>query len=426
MALFTAASFALYLVGIPAAAVVAPALGVAATGIGAGLCALRRMRRDDSPIDRGSPAMIVAGLGIALEQLVVTIWVAVHSLLRHDDAWTVWAFKARLFALGGPPAGYFQHHDWSSHPDYPLNLPLAEAVFFRFPDPLGLTLAALVSTACLAALLLLFYAGLARLYGRTVAALAAGALMAVPSLPRFAGYGYADVPLALYAGAAALYLLLWWRGRRPVDLVLMGLLAGGAIWTKKEGLPLALLELFAFCVGQGLRHDASRAKRLSHIAWAGLATVALPLPWLIFTLTVRPVGSDFLPITVSVFVANVNRLPQTFLLFLQETVIIARWSLFWVIVAAAVALTVRRLSLRGRALLALLLAQLAMYLGSYVFSDWVPYTLHVDSSLNRLMIQAVPLALLVMVEAVQPCPLPAPERFKRIGGVAGVSRQAAP
>ena len=93
----------------------------------------------------------------------------------------------------------------------------------RFGGPLGLPLAGLLGPACLLALLLLVYAGLSRLYGRSTAALAAGTLAFVPDLTHWAAMGYADVPLAMYAGAAALYLWPWWRQRRLVDALLMGL-----------------------------------------------------------------------------------------------------------------------------------------------------------------------------------------------------------
>src|SRR5436309_3306185 len=98
-----------------------------------------------------------------------------------------------------------------------LGLALFTTIFFRLPVSLGLSLAGLIGPACLAALLPLFYAGLTRLYGRTVAALATGALALVPALTLQAPGGDADVPLAMYAGASALYLLLWWRGRRHAD-----------------------------------------------------------------------------------------------------------------------------------------------------------------------------------------------------------------
>ncbi len=407
--------FVLYLARVPAAATIVLALIMAVTVMVVGLRRLGTVRATTARIGDGVKAgtgtgasisvkaVIVLCCGTCVVQIAVALWVATHSLLRHDDAWTVWAWKARMFALGDLPPDYFTSHNWTAHPDYPLNLSLVESVFFRLPDPAGLTLASVVATVYLVALLLLFYAGLTRLHGGAIAALAVGALALVPALPHFAGYGYADVPLAMYGGAAALYLLLWWRQRCPADLVLMGLLAGGAIWTKKEGLPIALILLCAAAVsciywegGQPLK------QRLRPWLASLLATVALPLPWLVFARIVRPQGSDFWPVTLATFIGHADRLPTILGYVLQETLSLNDWSLLWIVAPAvvALALALRRLRLPTLVLLLIFLVQFGVYLVSYVFSYWMPYTLHIGSSLNRLVLHTVPLALLITVDAV--------------------------
>ncbi len=410
MALYTSVYFLLYLFGLPLGLASAPALAIALVGTAMGARMARAARRSGDALDvpegttnHESPLVIAGGVGLILLQVGVTLWVAMASLLRYDDAWTVWATKARLFLYSGPPPGYWHHQPYQSHPNYPLNLPLAEALCFRVPGPLGLSLAALVAPACLVALLLLFYAGLTRLYGRTIAVAGTAVLVSMPSLPQFAGYGYADVPVAMYGGGAALYLLLWRRARRRVDLLLMGLLAGGAIWTKKEGLPIALVVWLGLAVTEAARRAPFRA-RLAPVLWATGAMLALPLPWLIFSLIARPVGSDFRPLTIAVFVANANRLPHIVARFAGETLDVSRWSAFWITLTALLVAAARRLSPRGRLLLAMLATQLAIYLVGYVFSDWRSYDDHIGSSLNRLMIQAVPLAVLVAVEAANALP----------------------
>jgi hypothetical protein len=50
----------------------------------------------------------------------------------------------------------------------------------------------------------------------------------------------------------------------------------------------------------------------------------------------------------------------------------------------------------------LLLGQFGIYVVAFVFSDWQPYTAHVQTSLDRLLVQAVPLALLLLIEATSP------------------------
>jgi len=130
------------------------------------------------------------------------------------------------------------------------------------------------------------------------------------------------------------------------------------------------------------------------------ASVVLPLPWLLFCLVARPLGRDFLPFTPSVFLAHADRLPHIVALFLLQMLDFANWGLLWLLLAVLLALGARRLSPAGRGLLLLLLGQLCIYILSFVFSDWQPYTAHVQTSLDRLLLQAVPPALLLLVTAI--------------------------
>jgi len=351
------------------------------------------------PIRLGESLMVPIGLGLGLVQVVLSAWMAWRSPLAAFDAWSVWAFKARMFMLGGPRPGYFHAGaTLHTHPDYPLNLPLAEAIIWRAAGALGPQLASLIGPICLAALLLLFYAGLSRLHGRATAALATAVLALIPALPLQAAGGDADVPLALYCGGAALYLLLWWRLRRPADAIIMALLAGGAAWTKKEGLTIAVALLLAYLIGERLRRGPDMATRLRAVVPVVVGWAALPLPWLIFTLLTHPLGRDFLPLTPAVFLAHAGRLAYIVPTFALQMLDLSTWSMLWVLLVALLALSLRRLGAPGYGLLLLLLAQLGAYALAFVFSDWQPYTAHVQTSLSRLLAQAAPLALLLLVE----------------------------
>jgi len=468
LALFTALSFLLYLAQWSGVRAILAALAVTLVVVVLGARALATARRADimPSCDAGEPAngvgrdwreavIVVAGLGLAIVQVAYSGLLAARAPFAAWDAWSFWALKARMFALGGPRPGYF--HDpltLYTHPDYPLNLPLAAAALFRIHGQIGVVLAALLGPACFGALLLLLYAGLTRLYGRATAALAVGALSFVPALPVQAASGNADAPLALYTGAATLYLLLWWRLRRPADALLMGLLAGGAVWTKREGLPVAALLLVAYVVGEVVRAREARRvgvtdlvrnqtnffdvappgtagvspasvcrrdaggprgyaslqrnsfvttlglMRMRRIAGVSAAAVVIPLPWLLFCLIARPLGRDFLPFTPSVFLAHADRLPHIVALFLLQMLDFANWGLLWLLLAVLLVVAMRRLPRYGRGLLLLLLGQLGIYMVSFVFSDWQPYTAHIQTSLDRLLLQAVPPALLLLVAAI--------------------------
>lgn len=130
------------------------------------------------------------------------------------------------------------------------------------------------------------------------------------------------------------------------------------------------------------------------------AFLALPLPWLLFTLANHPSGRDFLPLTPATLAAHADRLPQIGAFVALQMLSFANWSLLWVLVAAALVAAGRRLTPAGRGLLALLMGQLGVYALAFVLSDWQPYTDHIRTSLDRLLVQAVPLALLLLVETV--------------------------
>ncbi len=403
LALFSVILFAFYLVHTPIAVATLISLGLTLVLVAVGayvLCRARgargyQLRALDT--ERGVTMTTIAGLGIASTQVALSSWMAWHSPLAGYDAWALWSMKARMFAAGGPSLSYFTVSS-ATHPEYPLNLPLAEAALFHISNTLGLQLAALIGPACLGALLLLFYCGLTRLYGRGAAAVATGLLSLVPILTTQASLGYADVPLTMYAGGASLYLLLWWRLRHSIDAVFMGILAGCAMWTKKEGSIIAALVVLAYCLGEMLPAERLRPKRLRNVAQVIVVTVALPLPWLLFTAVHHSPTSDFLPLTPHVFLAHVDRLPQILLFLMSQLTTFSEFGLFWVGLIGALILAARRLSRHGYGLLLILLGQLGIYAVSFVFSAWDPYIGHVTTALYRLVMQAVPLALLLLAE----------------------------
>jgi hypothetical protein len=101
------------------------------------------------------------------------------------------------------------------------------------------------------------------------------------------------------------------------------------------------------------------------------------------------------------FIAHIGRLPTIVLLVGRELLDVPHWSLFWAVLAGLPVVMVWWLSPCGRGLLALLLGQVGvLYTVPFVFSAWQPYTLHVQLSAERLLVQATPLALLLFVETV--------------------------
>src|SRR2546430_2535590 len=97
LTLFTTIFFALYVGGVVSRDAVAPALVLALVGVAVGAGTLRAARHRDHPAeDSGPRALVMVGLGMAAVQVALAAWMAVRSPLASFDAWSVWAFKARM------------------------------------------------------------------------------------------------------------------------------------------------------------------------------------------------------------------------------------------------------------------------------------------------------------------------------------------
>ena len=165
------------------------------------------------------------------------------------DAVGMWNVKARMIFLSGG--------DWRGagspylgHPDYPLLLPLSIAR--------GWTYVGSDSTVVPAVLAMLFTFGIAGLLvsavallrSRTQGMLAGLVLIGLPYFVSFGSWQYADAPLTFFA-ICTLVLFCLYDYAPPENrslLVLAGIAAGFAAWTKNEGLLLVLLVLVARAV----------------------------------------------------------------------------------------------------------------------------------------------------------------------------------
>jgi hypothetical protein len=400
LAYLTAAYFVCYLCGFS----VVLCTGLAAMcgcALTVGTLVLTRMDYRSPYAPGGSTAMGLTAarihrcaLGTAALSVGVMCWMAVRSPLAGWDGWSVWAFKAQAFATGGLPPAYFRDVlTLHTHPDYPLNLPIAESLLIHLPGSLADPLVTLIGPACVVALLCLIYTGLDRLYGRVPAAVGVAILATMPVVLYNAPAAGADVPLALYCGGAAIYLQRWWTDHLRRDAVLAGLLAGAAAWTKKEGLAIAVVTLSTYAAVE-LMQSARRRRAPALVPL--LAACLIPLPWLVFVQPRHPLPRDFSPVTLGALTTHAERMPHVAALVLQQMLTWENWGPFWLILGAALAARARHVWRDGRLLL-LLAGQIALYTVVFVFSNWQPYVPHAQGTLDRLLLQALPTAVILLV-----------------------------
>jgi hypothetical protein len=195
------------------------------------------------------------------------------------DGWAIWNWEARLLYRTGShwkeylPAAY--------HGDYPLLVPSTTARLWRYlggevPElgaVLGISLA-LFSVAGLALVL-------TELRSRTLGVVMALTLIGTPAFVGWSGSQYADVPVGFFfLSSLALIALYFERNLEPHSiriLALAGFLAGCAGWTKNEGIVL----IVAACAGLLLPLIYRRPEALRRAAVFG-AGLAVPLAITLF------------------------------------------------------------------------------------------------------------------------------------------------
>ena len=162
----------------------------------------------------------------------------------HGDGWdafAIWNLHARFLFRGGSlwRDGFSPLIPWS-HPDYPLLLPAAIAHFWALLGNDAQTAPAIIGLVFTFSTVAMLWAMLALLRGRSTAMIAGLALLTTPSFIEQGTSQYADVPLAFFYLAAISLLCLHDHrsggARSPGLLILAGLAAGFAAWTKNEGL----------------------------------------------------------------------------------------------------------------------------------------------------------------------------------------------
>ena len=214
--------------------------------------------------------LLLAAAGIAVGAIVTLYLVRPHG---HWDAWAIWDLKARFFFHGGARwSNAFSDVIVWSHTDYPLLLPLNVARLWSYVGNDSTALPAAVSLLFTVLTVVTLYAAVARCKGSAQGALAALALLATGGVLRHGALQIADTPVGFYLLAAlcALVVALPNDSGRLRPLVLAGLFAGAAAWTKNEGLLMAA----ALLVGTTLVVTWTAGKRRG---WRSALVLALGL-----------------------------------------------------------------------------------------------------------------------------------------------------
>jgi hypothetical protein len=338
-------------------------------------------------------------LGVLVGQAIGIGLSATQFALRWD-ALATWEWKARFaFANGGSlPSSYFcdPTYDWS-HMRYPLQLPYVESWLYLCLGRVDQSWIRLIGPLYYLAGVTTVIGASKRLGTASLTGWCAGtAMFFVPYA--FCGIwgmfsGYADLPLGVILVAAISRIPSL---AKTEDARLLGLVAALLPWMKREGQALWLVVALLATV------QLVRTRRMRDLSW-----VIAPGALLIVTFDAAMNFVDALPQSDS-FTVSFSELPSrlgrmgVIANHLGEKVMdFESWSLLWLgaILATLALLLRRKTSLAGTLGGGLILCWLL--LGSaYVLGYPDQFENHIPTTVDRILLQFMPLAMLTIAMAV--------------------------
>lgn len=195
------------------------------------------------------------------------------------DAIAIYAIKAKAFYLASsiPQDFFYNLALFLPHPDYPLNIPLAETFVYLFLGSLNDQLVKIIFPLFFVGILGILYSGIRRFASNAYALLFTFILASIPQFSSYAANGYLDIVLAYYYFASALFLFLWFKNVRDYQFLLVsGIMAGLAAWTKNEGSMYCVINIVLIAIYL-LENRANVTIRKSIIYLCGYIFVVLIL-----------------------------------------------------------------------------------------------------------------------------------------------------
>jgi hypothetical protein len=268
-----------------------------------------------APATSPRPGILPAGLRLLRAVLLAGIALCCTAILTNA---VLWPFEVGdALALYGP----FGRHIYETatlplgdrlHEAYPMLVPIAFA-FTHWAGGEANEYVARLVTAAMAVAVVGTGGILAREMGGRVSGWAAAALIAfTPVFGRWASSGYTDVPSALYVGLAAIFVWRWWVSGDVRPLLVAGMSAGLAMWTKNS--TLALLPSLVLLVLTRPFFDSppARPRPLRDLAVVLGSAAAVAGPWYL-----RNVVVFGFAVPPTIFVDKARHTPAAFATLLQ-------------------------------------------------------------------------------------------------------------
>jgi 4-amino-4-deoxy-L-arabinose transferase-like glycosyltransferase len=318
------------------------------------------------------------------------------------DSVAIWGLKGKaIYLAGGIPLGLLKNANYlTAHPDYPLLVPIQEAVFYFISGCLRDAAAKAIFPMYYLALIFVFYFVLKTLFERKQALIFTFILGTVPQIANYATNGYADLVVAFYYSAGFFFIYLWFSERDMKFIPLSALFSAMGAWTKNEGIPLALLNLAVLAAGI-FSAELRRDKKIFRDALKGLffyaAILALfTLPWEAFKAYHGLKGDLATAETFSIprAIINLKRIPVILYEYQKQLFGFKKWNIVWALILVSFVFNFKKAFSRQAAPIAISLGGcFLIYTAVYILTP-KDFVWHISTSASRLFLHIAPVAAL--------------------------------
>lgn len=310
------------------------------------------------------------------------------------DAFANWSLRAKVFFFDSGLSTVVRdsYLAGGGQTFYPINIPLMETWIAKALGYWNDELFKIIFGLFLISLLTVFYCSVRRFASRPVSLFSTYLLTTLPLLVHHATIEYADLPLCAYFICSVLFLLNYFESNDERHLYFSSLLAGIGAWTKSEGMPLLLINLFVLCVH--LIRTNKDARTLSNCLLKYLLIgLVFKIPWSVFNVYHHIPKNVWQKIEYTKAFENLYRIPVIIQYFYQKLFFYGNWNIAWFVFAVALIFSFKEL-LKTRYLYSLMMIILVMSAFAFLYYITPSYQWLLDgTTLNRNVLVIMPLVI---------------------------------
>ncbi len=338
--------------------------------------------------------------GISLEVIYAFFRAILYPMESYDSV-AIWALKGKaIYLAGGLPIDFLKNVNFATaHPDYPLLIPIQEALFYMMSKGVNDAIVKSIFPTFMLALLIIFYKALRRSLTRKVSLIFTFLLGTIPQFKEYATNGYADLVVAFYYSAGFLFLYLWLREDRKGWLILSALFSVACAWTKNEGIPLCLLNfvlmLMALFIKARRGDKVSTPQAAAAVSFYMLAMAVFIFPWEAFKAS-HGLKNDIISegaFSVSAALGNVTRIPAILYAYQKQFFGLKKWNIAWLIFFISLIISYKRVfSERFLLITASLIGAFSLYTAVYIL---IPNNIgwYLSTTVSRVFLHIAPIAV---------------------------------